>query len=81
MPKSIFLSTAVLAVAMPTMALAHGGHVGELAGHSHWVGWAAVAAAAALAAWAAKRGNKADAETQEETAADDGEQSPEPAEA
>ncbi|MEQ8306742.1 MAG: hypothetical protein RIA09_09290 [Hoeflea sp.] len=80
MPKSVFLST-VFAAAMPTMAFAHGGHVGELAGHSHWVGWAAAAAAAALAAWAAKRGNKADSEAEEDTAADDGEQSPEPAEA
>ncbi|MEQ8480459.1 MAG: hypothetical protein RIC18_07370 [Hoeflea sp.] len=80
MPKSAFLST-VFAVAMPTVALAHGGHVGELAGHSHWVGWAAVAAAAALAAWAAKRGSKADSDSEEDTAADDGEQNPEPAEA
>ncbi|MBW3095749.1 DUF6732 family protein [Pseudohoeflea coraliihabitans] len=36
-------------------ALAHGGHLGELAGHSHWLGWAAVAAAAGLAAWARKK--------------------------
>lgn len=39
-------------------ALAHGGHVGDLAGHSHWVGWAAAAAAGAIAAWAIKRGKK-----------------------
>lgn len=36
-------------------AMAHGGHVGELAGHSHWLGWAALAGAAALAAWARSR--------------------------
>ncbi|MDP2120480.1 MAG: DUF6732 family protein [Hoeflea sp.] len=40
-------------------ALAHGGHVGDLAGHSHWLGWAAVAAAGAIAAWAIKRRAKA----------------------
>ncbi|WP_420410215.1 DUF6732 family protein [Hoeflea sp.] len=80
MTKSVLLS-ALFAVAVPNLALAHGGHMGELAGHSHWVGWAAVAAAAALAAWAAKRGNKADAETEEDAAQEDGDQSPEPAEA
>ncbi|MDF1607628.1 hypothetical protein PZ897_05510 [Hoeflea sp. YIM 152468] len=41
-----------------SLALAHGGHVGELAGHSHWVGWAAAAAAGAIAAWAIKRGTR-----------------------
>ena len=40
-------------------AMAHGGHVGDLAGHSHWVGWAAAAAAGAIAAWSIKRRNKA----------------------
>jgi hypothetical protein len=42
-------------------AFAHGGHVGDLAGHSHWVGWAAAAAAGAIAAWAIKRGSKSKA--------------------
>ena len=60
-------------------ALAHGGHVGDLAGHSHWLGWAAAAAAGALAAWAIKRKSRvrdteetgvdaAGAETRPETA-------------
>jgi hypothetical protein len=44
------------------VALAHAGHVGDLAGHSHWVGWAAAAAAAAVTAWAIKRGTKAKAD-------------------
>jgi|GEM_PF-3539370 len=35
-------------------AFAHGGHVGELAGHAHWVGVAATVGAAALAALIAK---------------------------
>lgn len=31
-------------------ALAHGIHLGELAGHSHWVGWGAMLGAAAIGA-------------------------------
>ena len=34
----------------PAHAFAHGGHLGELAGHSHWIGWGALVAGAALAA-------------------------------
>jgi hypothetical protein len=37
------------AALMPTSAFAHAGHLGELAGHSHWVGAAALAGAALLA--------------------------------
>lgn len=39
---------------LPATALAHGGHVGELAGHSHWLGLAALAGAVAVTAIAAK---------------------------
>jgi hypothetical protein len=38
----------LVSVLVTQTALAHGGHVGDLAGHSHWVGWAAAAAAAAV---------------------------------
>lgn len=31
-------------------AFAHGGHLGELAGHSHWIGLGAVIVAGAIAA-------------------------------
>ena len=34
-------------------ASAHMGHVGEAAGHAHWIGLAALSGAAALAAWIA----------------------------
>ncbi len=37
------------AAVLPTSAFAHGGHLGELAGHSHWVGVAALAGAALVA--------------------------------
>jgi hypothetical protein len=50
--KRIFATVGILAqpVAGATVAHAHGGHLGEVAGHAHWIGIAAVAAAAALAA-------------------------------
>ena len=40
---------------VPLPAFAHFGHIGELAGHSHWVGWAALGSAAALAALLGRR--------------------------
>lgn len=46
-------------------AQAHMGHVGELAGHAHWVGVAAVLGAAALAAAVAKAGKKAEQENED----------------
>ncbi len=70
----------IFAVSGASSALAHGGHVGDLAGHSHWVGWAAAAAAGAVAAWTIKRGKKAkddSSETEDETG---GEAQPETAE-
>ena len=44
----------LISVSSASGALAHGGHVGDLAGHSHWVGWAAAAAAGAIASWVIK---------------------------
>ena len=44
----------------PASAFAHAGHLGELAGHGHWIGVTAVLGAAVLGAAAAKlRGNSA----------------------
>ncbi|MCR9135415.1 MAG: hypothetical protein NXI27_05435 [Alphaproteobacteria bacterium] len=48
------LATTLLFVLTVSMAHAHVGHVGELAGHAHWVGLAALIGAAAMAALAAK---------------------------
>ncbi len=59
----------VLAVAP---ASAHLGHVGEAAGHSHWIGLAALAGAAAIAAWIAKQ--KGDAEAAEAEEAENAEE-------
>ena len=77
--RTLVLSLILIASNVPG-ALAHGGHMGELAGHSHWLGWAAAAAAGAVAAWTIKRGKKAkdsDAENSDEAGAD---ARPEPAE-
>lgn len=37
-------------ILLPTPAFAHLGHVGEVAGHAHWVGLGAIVVAGALAA-------------------------------
>ncbi len=59
---------------LPGAAFAHVGHLGEVAGHSHWVGVAAIAGAAAVAGLVALKGRRKrarDAEdTPSETAAD-----------
>ncbi|MEO0329921.1 MAG: DUF6732 family protein [Pseudomonadota bacterium] len=46
-------------------ANAHVGHLGELAGHAHWVGAGAVIVAGAIAAWLGTR-KKDDQEISEE---------------
>lgn len=47
--------TGAAVLVMPTPAFAHWGHVGELAGHGHWIAIGAAATAAALAAWLLNR--------------------------
>ncbi|WP_075998140.1 DUF6732 family protein [Salaquimonas pukyongi] len=53
----------ILTIGWVGQAHAHLGHVGELAGHSHWVAVGAAVGAAAIAAWLGKR--KLDAEEAE----------------
>lgn len=60
--------TILIATFAPVPALAHPGHVGELAGHSHWIALGALVAAAAIAAVVAKVSGKADDETAEDEA-------------
>ena len=78
--RTLVLSV-VLFSAGAQSALAHGGHVGDLAGHSHWVGWAAAAAAGAITAWAIKRGNKTRNDDQDNAEDADADKQPEAAEA
>lgn len=69
------MSAFCLLAAGTASANAHAGHIGDLAGHSHWLGWAAVAGAGLIAAWlgvkARKEGgeeNQAEVEDQAEPA-------------
>jgi hypothetical protein len=55
----------------PQAAQAHLGHIGEMAGHSHWLGYGALAAAAAALALLPKK-RKAEEAKEEDTAQDAG---------
>lgn len=57
-------------------AYAHLGHVGELAGHAHWVGLGAVVVAGALAAAIGKLTEKASDEDENEDEIELGEEAP-----
>lgn len=64
-PMRLFSIAVIL---MPTPALAHWGHVGEVAAHSHWIALGALVAAGALAGAIAKGNSDAesdDADTDE----------------
>jgi len=55
-------------------ALAHVGHLGDVAGHDHWVAGAAIGAAVLVGLWGALKGAKTrdtDAEKPQEPASDD----------
>lgn len=54
------ISYLLLIAVMPTNAFAHLGHVGELAGHGHWI---AIGAGIAIAGLGALLGNKSKGET------------------
>ena len=58
----------LIAIFASTPAEAHLGHVGEVAGHSHWIGLAAAGAAAAIAVAVSVLGKKKDAEKKVEDA-------------
>lgn len=45
---------------LPAQAFAHVGHMGELAGHDHWVAGAAIGVAVGVAVWGWLKGTKAD---------------------
>lgn len=63
-----FVSASALALlATSGPASAHLGHLGELAGHSHWTGAAALAGAVIAAGILAVKGRKKTAKAKEET--------------
>ncbi|MBT2131423.1 DUF6732 family protein [Aliiroseovarius lamellibrachiae] len=72
MTKSFLMTTAILGLT-PLPAMAHVGHIGEVAGHGHWGAIILLGGAAAVSLWAAIKGKK-DAEkveAEEAEAADD----------
>ena len=56
----MFITFTLLLSASP--ALAHVGHLGQFAGHDHWVAGAALGAALAVSVWGALKGKKAEEE-------------------
>lgn len=72
----LFIILPFLFLSSPVFA--HGGHLGELAGHGHLVGWGLMAAAGLAAAAIARFGKKPD-EVSDEELLDDAESEPEAA--
>lgn len=66
MRPSIGLAVSAAALLASSPAFAHAGHIGELAGHSHWIAMGALAGAAAIAAVVAARGTKKNAKSEKE---------------
>lgn len=60
-------------VFLPSAVAAHGGHLGELAGHSHWVGIAALAGAALVAGLVTRKGRKSEDQSSDADTEADGE--------
>lgn len=65
--------TTLFFLILPASAEAHLGHVGEVAGHSHWIALGAGVVAAAIAAAIGKKKLDAEADPAEETVEEDGE--------
>ena len=74
MTRLLLASTALFA----TPAMAHVGHIGEAAGHGHWIAGIAIGAAIGVGLWGALKGKKdPKAEPEEEASEEeDGEEEP-----
>ncbi len=68
------LIPALIAVILPQAALAHVGHLGELAGHSHWIALGALGVATAIGLLA---GGRKDQDAEPEEGADTSEEAEE----
>ena len=60
------ITLAILMTVLAGPAAAHIGHLGEVAGHGHWLGAAAIGAAIAIGLWQGLRGKAQDKEEAEE---------------
>lgn len=65
MRQLLRITTVVSASIAPMAAMAHPGHLAEVAGHGHWLGAAAIGAAIAIGLWQALKGRKDAAEAEE----------------
>ncbi|WP_293441642.1 DUF6732 family protein [Planktotalea sp.] len=63
--------TCMAAVLWANTAMAHVGHLADVAGHGHWIGAAALGAAIALGAWAASKGKKDEASDEDDVEPDE----------
>ena len=61
---------ALFLVLLPGSALAHVGHLGDVAGHNHWVAGAAIGAAVVIGLYGAWKGRK-EAKAEEKPAEDE----------
>ncbi|MDA9207901.1 hypothetical protein N9O61_03355 [Octadecabacter sp.] len=68
--RTILLAT----IALPAPALAHIGHIGEVAGHGHWIALGGIAIAGVIALLGARKNPKDD--DAEEAIDEEGEEAP-----
>lgn len=61
------LRLSLVLIMAATMAHAHVGHLGELAGHDHWIAAGAIGLAGLVAVWGAFKGKKIDTEKSQDT--------------
>ena len=61
------LRFSLLLILAANMAEAHVGHLGELAGHDHWIAAGAIGLAGLVAVWGALKGKKIDTEKSHDT--------------
>ncbi|SFO86083.1 DUF6732 family protein [Tranquillimonas alkanivorans] len=61
----------LLTILAPGVAQAHTGHVGEVAGHDHWVAGAAIGVAIGLSLWAIWKEKGARARSEDEASDQD----------
>ncbi len=72
MTRLLLASTALSA----TPAAAHIGHIGEAAGHDHWIAGIAIGVAVGVGLWGALKGKKDPEAEPEEELEEDGEEEP-----